>query len=249
MNRTVRRAFQILKYVAKEEDGLTLTEITELLDCPKSSAFNIIQTLLNLDLLSESKSNNKKYQLGSETYVLGMNYYNRLDLVDLFKEFLPEIGDRLHRNCFSGILDGDKVLYIYKYAGIGAKLATCDRGTKADLYCTGLGKILLAYSSSEFQKKAIDAMVFVKKTERTIITKEQLYKEIEEVKKKGYAVDNREVEEHMICFAAPVFNFSGECVAAISISDMYTEDTNFDYLGEQIKSVGLTISQKIGYNK
>ena len=92
-------------------------------------------------------------------------------------------------------------------------------------------------------------MVFVKKTERTIITKEQLYKEIEEVKKKGYAVDNREIEEHMLCFAAPVFNFSGECVAAISISDMYTEDTNFDYMGEQIKSVGLTISQKIGYNK
>ena len=61
MNRTVRRAFQVLKYVAKEDDGLTLTEITELLDCPKSSAFNIIQTLLNLDLLSESKANNKKY--------------------------------------------------------------------------------------------------------------------------------------------------------------------------------------------
>lgn len=76
MNRTVRRAFQVLKYVAKEEDGLTLTEITELLDCPKSSAFNIIQTLLNLDLLSESKANNKKYQLGPENYVLGMIIIN-----------------------------------------------------------------------------------------------------------------------------------------------------------------------------
>lgn len=249
MNRTVRRAFQVLKYVAKEEDGLTLTEITELLDCPKSSAFNIIQTLLNLDLLSESKANNKKYQLGPENYVLGMNYYKRLDLVDLFKEFLPGIGDKLHRNCFGGILYGDKVLYIYKYAGEGAKLATCDKGTKAELYCTGLGKVLLAYSSSDYQKKVIDNMTFIKKTERTISTKEQLYKELEEVRKKGYACDNREIEDHMICFAAPVFNFSGECVAAVSISDMYTESTDCEFLGQQIRNVALEISKLIGYNR
>ncbi len=249
MNRTVRRAFQVLKYVAKEEDGLTLTEITELLDCPKSSAFNIIQTLLNLDLLSESKANNKKYQLGPENYVLGMNYYKRLDLVDLFKEFLPGIGDKFHRNCFGGILEGDKVLYIYKYAGEGAKLATCDKGTKAELYCTGLGKVLLAYSSSDYQKKVIDNMTFIKKTERTISTKEQLYKELEEVRKKGYACDNREIEDHMICFAAPVFNFSGECVAAVSISDMYTESTDCEFLGQQIRNVALEISKRIGYNR
>lgn len=249
MNRTVRRAFQVLKYVAKEEDGLTLTEITELLDCPKSSAFNIIQTLLNLDLLSESKANNKKYQLGPENYVLGMNYYKRLDLVDLFKEFLPGIGDKLHRNCFGGILERDKVLYIYKYAGEGAKLATCDKGTKAELYCTGLGKVLLAYSSSDYQKKVIDNMTFIKKTERTISTKEQLYKELEEVRKKGYACDNREIEDHMICFAAPVFNFSGECVAAVSISDMYTESTDCEFLGQQIRNVALEISKRIGYNR
>lgn len=249
MNRTVRRAYQVLKYVAKEEDGLTLTEITELLDCPKSSAFNIIQTLLNLDLLSESKANNKKYQLGPENYVLGMNYYKRLDLVDLFKEFLPGIGDELHRNCFGGILEGDKVLYIYKYAGEGAKLATCDKGTKAELYCTGLGKVLLAYSSSDYQKKVIDNMTFIKKTERTISTKEQLYKELEEVRKKGYACDNREIEAHMICFAAPVFNFSGECVAAVSISDMYTESTDCEFLGQQIRNVALEISKRIGYNR
>lgn len=249
MNRTVRRAFQVLKYVAKEEDGLTLTEITELLDCPKSSAFNIIQTLLNLDLLSESKANNKKYQLGPENYVLGMNYYKRLDLVDLFKEFLPGIGDKLHRNCFGGILEDDKVLYIYKYAGEGAKLATCDKGTKAELYCTGLGKVLLAYSSSDYQKKVIDNMTFIKKTERTISTKEQLYKELEEVRKKGYACDNREIEDYMICFAAPVFNFSGECVAAVSISDMHTESTDCEFLGQQIRNVALEISKRIGYNR
>lgn len=249
MNRTVRRAFQVLKYVTKEEDGLTLTEITELLDCPKSSAFNIIQTLLNLDLLSESKANNKKYQLGPENYVLGMNYYKRLDLVDLFKEFLPGIGDKLHRNCFGGILEVDKVLYIYKYAGEGAKLATCDKGTKAELYCTGLGKVLLAYSSSDYQKKVIDNMTFIKKTERTISTKEQLYKELEEVRKKGYACDNREIEDYMICFAAPVFNFSGECVAAVSISDMYTESTDCEFLGQRIRNVALEISKRIGYNR
>ena len=92
-------------------------------------------------------------------------------------------------------------------------------------------------------------MTFIKKTERTISTKEQLYKELEEVRKKGYACDNREIEDHMICFAAPVFNFSGECVAAVSISDMYTESTDCEFLGQQIRNVALEISKRIGYNR
>lgn len=53
----------------------------------------------------------------------------------------------------------------------------------------------------------------------------------------------------MICFAAPVFNFSGECVAAVSTSDMYTESTDCEFLGQQIRNVALEISKRIGYNR
>lgn len=53
----------------------------------------------------------------------------------------------------------------------------------------------------------------------------------------------------MVCFAAPVFNYNGECIAAISISDMYSKDDNYDYLGNRIKEVGYLISEKLGYRK
>ncbi len=247
MNRTIMRAFEALDYISKADNGLTLTEVTEKLDIPKSSAFNIVQTLVGLNLVSESQYNNKKYVLGSKTYTLGMRYMENLNFVDVCKTYLNPLADELHRNCFVGILDNNKVLYVHKHVGLGAKLAVCDVGTRQELYFTGLGKVLLAFCEPEKRNQIINQITFTRRTSHTICTKEELYQELEKTRQRGYAVDNREVENHMLCFAAPIFNYAGECIAAISISDMYIENADFDYFGGRIKEVGLIISEKLGY--
>lgn len=249
MNRTIMRAFEALDLISTADYGLTLKEITDKLNIPKSSAFNIIQTLVSLNLVSESQYNHKKYVLGSGTYTLGMKYIEHLNFVDVCKMFLPPLADELHRNAFVGILDKNKVLYVFKHVGTGAKLATCDVGTRQELYYTGLGKILLAYLPTDKAKQIISEINFIPKTSNTITNVDNLYKELELTRKRGYAIDNREVENHMLCFAAPVFNYNGECIAAISISDMYSKDDNYEYLGNRIKEVGYLISEKLGYRK
>lgn len=84
---------------------------------------------------------------------------------------------------------------------------------------------------------------------KSIMNVDDLYKELELTRKRGYGIDNREVENHMLCFAAQVFNYNGECVVAISISDMYSKDDSYEYLGNRIKEVGYLISEKLGYRK
>ncbi len=243
------RAYEALDYISTSDGGLTLKEITDKLEIPKSSAFNIVQTLVGLNLVSESPYNQKKYVLGTGTYILGMKYIENLNFIDVCKLYLNPLADELHRNAFVGILDNNKVLYVHKHVGIGAKLATCDVGTRQELYFTGLGKVLLAYSAPDKLNRIISSINFVKKTTNTIDNASDLYKELELTRSRGYAIDNREVELHMLCFAAPVFNYAGECIAAISISDMYSSDADFDYFGNRIKEVGLKISEKLGYKR
>ena len=247
MNRTIMRAFEALDHISLADGGLSLKEITDRLNIPKSSAFNIVQTLVELDLVSESQYNHKKYVLGTTTYKLGMKYLENLNFIDVCKLYLNPLADELHRNCFVGILDKNKVLYVHKHVGLGAKLATCEVGTRQELYYTGLGKVLLAYLQPDKLNHIVSEINFIKKTNNTIDNVSDLYKELEATRSRGYAVDNREVEEYMLCFAAPIFNYAGECIAAISISDMFSNDIDFDYYGQRIKEVGLKISEKLGY--
>ena len=248
MNRTIIRAYETLDYIAMADGGLTLKEITDRLEIPKSSAFNIVQTLVGLNLISESQYNHKKYVLGTATYKLGMKYLDNLNFIDICKTYLNPLADELHRNCFVGILDHNKVLYVHKHVGTGAKLATCEVGTRQELYFTGLGKVLLAYLAPDKASQIINEIQFKKNTKNTIDNPNDLYKELELTRSRGFAVDNREVEEYMLCFAAPVFNYQGECIAAISISDMYS-DVDYNYYGSRIKEVGLIISEKLGYRR
>ncbi len=197
MNRTIVRAFEALEYISTSEDGFTLKEITDKLDIPKSSAFNIVQTLLNLNLVAESRYNDKKYVLGAMTYSLGMRYLDKQDYLEACKTYLIPLADEVHRNCFIGVLDKDKVLYIFKHVGDGAKLATCDIGTRQDLYFTGLGKVLLAYSDPNKVNQIIKGITFVQKTPNTITNAPDLYAELERTRERGYAIDDREVELYM----------------------------------------------------
>lgn len=247
MNRTISRAFEALTLLGNNPDGLSLKEITEALQIPKSSAFDIIQSLLELRVATTSKYNEKKYVLGSNIYSLGMKYVSNMSLTSVYEENLNPLADELHRNAFVAILDDTDVVYIYKYAGKGAKLATCNVGTRLDLYSTALGKVLLANADEDVRNDIISRIEFVKHTTNTIKSQEQLLAECKKVYEQGYAVDNREREYHMMCFAAPIYDNTQRVVAAISFSDIYSPNINQDEIVAKIKQCALNISKCLGY--
>jgi len=250
MNRTISRAVEILEMIAKDKNGMTLKEISDHLGIPKSSTFEIVQTLVQLKMADTSFYNDKKYILGSKAFALGMQYVNRSDVVNLGAFYLKNLAEKFRRTGFMGMLDDTKVVYVYKWQPANAKLTACELGTRQELYCTSLGKALLAYSHPELLMSIVDRIKFVAKTEHTIMDKETLLQELELTKKRGYSIDNREVENHMMCFGAPIFDYIGKVIAAISISDLYDENlTDYDSVGLEVRAVADLISSRLGYNK
>ena len=67
------------------------------------------------------------------------------------------------------------------------------------------------------------------------------------VRSRGFALDEREVEEHMECVGVPVFNEKRECIGAISASSLYRKDEDYIALGEILKKRGLEISKSLGF--
>jgi IclR family KDG regulon transcriptional repressor len=91
-------------------------------------------------------------------------------------------------------------------------------GESAPMYCTGLGKAILAWSSPAEQKKYISRRVFTRFTDATITSGEALLKELARIKKRGYAIDRQEHEVGVVCVAVPVFSAGCKPAAAISIA-------------------------------
>jgi DNA-binding IclR family transcriptional regulator len=149
------------------------------------------------------------------------------------------------------IEDKDQAVYI-EQAECKSYLRTANKvGSRAPLHCTAAGKIILASRPLQERKKYLESVSLVPLTSETITDKGELLLELEEISKRHIAVDN---EEQMIgerCLAVPVFNQTGETIAAISVSGPNSRLTSkrMKELKPIIQGVGLKISREMGFEK
>ena len=249
MNRTVERTFAILQLIAESKGGITLQEIANEMEMAKSSTYVIVQTLLELNYITTVQNNNKKYCLGIEAFSLGMKYVDDMSLVKQCSIYLPPIAERYSKTAFVAVLQGTKVVYIYKYVAQKARLASCALGSRKDAYATSLGKAIIAFLPEEEQKELLDKIQFKALTERTITSKESLMEELEKTRLRGYSLDAKELEDITSCCGAPIFDYSGKVIAAISLSDIYNKELDDEVVAEELKDIALQITISLGYHQ
>lgn len=114
-------------------------------------------------------------------------------------------------------------------------------------YATALGKAYMGLLDDKMQNDLINSIDFKKKTSRTIDNAITLKKELQDVRVRGYSIDNKETEELMICYGAPIFDFTNNVIAAISFSDMKSPSMSDDEIGKEIRKCALKISKELGY--
>jgi len=117
------------------------------------------------------------------------------------------------------------------------------------MYCTGLGKALLATYPERKIRRIFDKSNVKKHTENTITDFDALMKEFKKTRVRGYAIDNRETDRELFCIAAPVFDMTGNSVAAISLAIMYAklDKSLIDKYSDLIINCALQISKRLGY--
>lgn len=247
MNRTVDRAMQILQIVSKTNDGTTLQEIADELEIPKSSAYVIVQTLLQDGYLSTMRYNDKKYRIGLKLFTLGMRYVDDLNLVAQCSQYLDPLADTYKKTAFVGVLEGTSIVYVHKYVSKDAVLASCALGSRKPAYATALGKAILAYTEAPALDAIIDQIDFSSLTEHTITSPEAFRADLAETRRRGYSVSIKEHLNNTVCCGAPVFDYTGHVIAACSLSDVH--EGPVDVMGEDLKQACRKISESLGYAK
>ncbi|NBH71677.1 IclR family transcriptional regulator [Clostridiaceae bacterium] len=247
LNRTAQRTVEILKLVSKDPQGITLDGICERLKIPKTSAYDIVTTLAEMGMVNVDRGVRQRYTIGLMAYRIGVNYTNNLDFIGVLEPELKAFARETGKTVFFGVRSDHEVVYICKSEPENPIITTATVGSKNPMYCTSLGKAILAFSDEETRRQILGRVKFRKKTEKTIMDKESLAEELDKVRRKGYALDARELEEHMECVGAPVFGADGNVLGAISLSSLYKPTEDYEALGCLVAGRAAKLSGLLGY--
>lgn len=247
---SVDRALQILECFSKRDTELGVTEIATRLDLHKSTTFGLLATLESRGYLKQNLENGK-YKLGIKLFELGKLVEDDMDLRINSLPYLRELVAKYEETAHLAIRDGKEVLYIDKVEGESAIRMYSQVGKRAPMYCTGVGKAMLAFMSEEKIDSLLEDINFSKFTNNTITDLQKLKKELIEIKKRGYCIDDEEIEVGLACAAAPIVNYKGEAVASISIAGPTSRMTNekLQLIAQDVKETAAKISRTLGYNK
>jgi DNA-binding IclR family transcriptional regulator len=215
-HRTTNRILDILEVVSQASQGLTLSEIGRRVGAPKSSIFPLLGTLAERRYLSFNEKENR-YFFGESLFVLGNKYVNDTELIDRIRAVLLGISKKTNETLYLGILSGREVLYLARADLYSKFRVMCNPGTKAPAYSTGFGKALLSQFTSEQICGLYPEGTLEPVTENTVRTVEELNRQLDAVRRTGFATENGESTEGIRCVAVPVKK-AGKITAGISIA-------------------------------
>lgn len=241
----VQKTIDILQYLSKNAKGATLTEISDDLNFPKTTVFDILKTLKANDFVHYINSKRKIYGIGSQCYAVGMTYLKSSNIFMIAQPYLIELADKYQKTTFISKRSGDMFTFTYKYESPFAKVSTANTGDQKPLHSTSIGKCYLAFDVDAYN--LIDTIPMTRYTRYTITDREELKKQLEEIRKLGYSYEFRESQEHMACVAAPIYNYEKSMAGTISMSGLFQERENLHAQGEELKKLSQIISEQLGY--
>ncbi len=249
--RVLDRAFRMLDLLADGTER-SLTEISEAIDLNTSTTFRLVASLEYHRYLSRDEESGK-YMLGIACLELAKSFQAGNALSRLAAPDLEALRDDVRETVHLAVLDGPDVVYLQKLPGLHAIGFLESRvGGRLPAYCTGLGKVLLAYADPAYVRDLIEGShgTLERFTPTTITDVDELIDHLATIRERGYALDWGEHEPDVRCVAVPVFGKNGGIPAAISVAGpanrMEPLQENWTVI-EATRATARRISFKLGY--
>lgn len=232
--RAVQRALDLLDALHEAPEGLTLAQLAHTAGLPKSSIFRYLATLEARGYVDRD-GDRARFRVGRRLVPI---YSRRLELLGrVARSRLDALRDRFQETVNLGVLDGSRVTYLQIVESPQAMRFAAREGDHDPIHSTSLGKAICSQLSREHVLQILETEGMPKLTLRTITEPERFLLELEEVRRRGYAIDNGENEEGGRCVAvplplegvraavsvsAPAFRFSLEHVEPVAAALMQT---------------------------
>lgn len=244
---TLERALLLLSYLSETEGKMGVREIAESVQLPKSTTHRILDVLLQSGFVEQDPFT-EKYSIGLKAIEIGMSGLKNVDLVEAAIPHLRDLVMFTKQTSFLAVYNEGEIVFIYKAEGTSSVITNANLGTRNPVHCTGLGKAIMAYFSLEDVEQIITQKGLKPYTKTTITDRQKFLEELSKIRQTGVALNHEEHDEGLSSIAAPIFNFTGQVVAAISVAgptNRIVEDQ--ESISNLLKEKSSLISKRLGY--
>jgi IclR family KDG regulon transcriptional repressor len=240
MQKTLVKAIELLEFMTTGKQRYGVSELAQALNLYKSNVHEILSTFEALGYVSQDPET-KKYSLTMKVLELGHRIRSRFGILEVLGVMLQKLSDDLGELSYFGMLYGHSLMYMcggFPRTDVTAKPVV---GMVAPLYCTAMGKVILANSKPEiFDQVVADGLKPF--TQNTITDSGALREEIMKTRKAGYACNNMEHDYGLSAVAVPVFASSGKFMGAVNVSGPSPRFTS-ESVGRFVDRLHATASQ------
>jgi DNA-binding IclR family transcriptional regulator len=212
----LERAVSVLETLSQSEAPLGLAEICHCMNLHKSTAHRALMVLERSALIERTPEN--RFRLGLKLYELGNRAVEQIDLRARVYPFFRRLAMDAHETVHLGVLQKTSVVYLDKVEPNRRVCMSSKIGSSNPVYCTSLGKAMLAFQPEETIEKIVSSIRFTRYTPKTLCSREKLFEHLGTVRRRGYAIDDEEIELGVRCIGAPILNEDGWAIAAVSVS-------------------------------
>jgi DNA-binding IclR family transcriptional regulator len=243
--KTLLKGLAVLEALAKRAEPRGVTDIARALELSKTATHRLLQTLVSAGYVAKDDASDA-YVLTTKAWQVGSAALARMDAKRVSAKYLPALAESSRESVHISVLDGADVVYVDKIDSAHPLRTHSPIGGRAPATCVATGKALLAYQSDEVVKQL--ATRLKRYTATTITARAALLKDLQNVRRKGYAVNNCEWREDICSVGAPIFDAQSKVVAAVGISGPeYRIGDSLEKLGLLAARTAKEISRELGY--
>ena len=243
------RGLDLIELLATAEHGMTISELVAATGLPKSTVHRILATFTNRHYV-EKNEETSVYSLGYKFVELASLYLNKIVLKTEAEPIMHTLAQILHATTYLGVLENNEVMYLQKTEQRNSLRLYTSIGKREPLYCTALGKVLLASLPLKEFEHVARQLSYEPYTPNSITNYEDLAREVALVRKRGYATDRGEHTVDSSCLAVPIYDYTRKVMAAMSVSGHGLLDRCEEvYVYEKMRDAALDLSHHMGYTE
>jgi IclR family KDG regulon transcriptional repressor len=212
----VRRALNILCCFGPSRTEVGVTDVARELGMHKSTVHRLLHTLQSEGFVHQVASG--RYALTWKVLQLSAAVAAHRGIHDVVRQVLEPLTADTGETAHLAVLDGDVVLYVEKVESSHQLRMPSAVGRHVPLHATGLGKVLGAGLDAQTVRRILYQAPLEQFTDATLTEPDDVVRALERVREEGVAIDDEEIEQGLMCIAAPVLDSSGATCAAISIA-------------------------------
>ncbi len=245
---SLQRGLRMLQLLGQTDRGLPASEIAKRSGLPVSTVHRFLVNLESGNFLMRDNTGN--YHLGIACVFLGQAAREQLDVRTVSLPHLQLLNQRTRETVHLTVRHGLSAVYIEKLDSPQPLRIHSRVGASVPLYCSAVGKVLLAYMNDGERDRLLGQLEFRRFTENTVGSIQELQTQLSRVRKNGFAYDLEENEPHVRCVAAPVWDTGGAVTASLSVTGpaVRMSASRLREIASLVREAGMNISRELGYN-